>query len=80
MKLNKFKRLLSLSLSLVIFSSIIAANMTTYSAAESEESAVAEPSNAEPTKNEYKVVSPVPSGSSITPIEQPSRLDSLMGK
>ncbi|MCI2112903.1 MAG: hypothetical protein LKJ92_05415 [Ruminococcus sp.] len=80
MKLNKFKRLLSLSLSLVIFSSIITANMTTYSAAESEESAVAEPSNAEPTKNEYKVVSPVPSGSSITPIEQPSRLDSLMGK
>ncbi|MCR4888692.1 MAG: hypothetical protein K5979_05895 [Ruminococcus sp.] len=37
-------------------------------------------SNAEPTKNEYQVLSPVPSGSSISPIEQPARLDTLKGK
>ena len=39
-----------------------------------------EASNAEPVKNEYQILSPVPSGSSISPIEQPSRLSTLKGK
>jgi len=38
------------------------------------------PSNDEPQKNEYLIVSPVPTGSSVTPIEQPERLESLYGK
>ncbi len=37
-------------------------------------------SKAEPEKNQYQIVSPVPSGSSITPIKQPPRLVSLQGK
>lgn len=34
----------------------------------------------EPEKNEYPVVSPVPSGSTVTMIEQAPRLDTLQGK
>ena len=34
----------------------------------------------EPVKNEFKIVSPVPSGSTVEPITQPSRLDTLQGK
>ncbi|MEE3333774.1 MAG: hypothetical protein VZR54_05785 [Ruminococcus sp.] len=71
MKRNLFKRLLSLALVLTIIVSMVVVSVSSYSA---------EASNAEPTKNEYQVVSPVPSGSSIEPIEQPPRLDSLQGK
>jgi hypothetical protein len=39
-----------------------------------------EASKAEPIKNEYQILSPVPSGLSIEPIEHPARLDSLNGK
>ncbi|MBQ7565989.1 MAG: hypothetical protein IJT18_02615 [Oscillospiraceae bacterium] len=42
--------------------------------------AAAAPSNAEPSVNQYEVVSPVPSGTSIEPITQPARLDTLEGK
>ena len=34
----------------------------------------------EPVKNEFKIVSPVPSGSTVEPITQPPRLDTLQGK
>ena len=34
----------------------------------------------EPTKNEFKIVSPVPSGSTVEMIEQAPRLDTLQGK
>ena len=34
----------------------------------------------EPTKNEFKIVSPVPSGSTVEPISQVPRLDTLQGK
>lgn len=71
MKRNLFKRLLSLALVLTIIVSMAVVSMSSYSA---------EASNAEPTKNEYQVVSPVPSGSSIEPIEQPPRLSTLQGK
>lgn len=71
MKRIMFKRLLSLALVLTIIVSMVVVSVSSYSA---------EASNAEPTKNEYQVVSPVPSGSSIEPIEQPPRLDSLQGK
>lgn len=80
MKSKYFKRLLSLSLSMIMVAGVSTAGVTPYSAAESDKEAVAEASNAEPTKNEYKIVSPVPNGSSIVPIEQPSRLSTLRGK
>lgn len=38
------------------------------------------PQSLEPTKNEYRIVSPVPSGSTVTMVEQPPRLDTLQGK
>lgn len=71
MKRIMFKRLLSLALVLTIIVSMVVVSVSSYSA---------EASNAEPTKNEYQVVSPVPSGSSIEPIEQPPRLSTLQGK
>ena len=81
MRKNIFKRLLSLLLVLTIIIGAAAVSITSYTAAESDdlaETAVA--SNAEPTVNSYQVVSPVPNGSSIEPIEQPPRLDTLQGK
>lgn len=40
----------------------------------------AETESLEPTKNEFKIVSPVPTGSTVTPITQVDRLDTLEGK
>ncbi len=80
MKSNKVKRLLSLLLVLIIAVSTTVVGISSYSAAESGEGRVGEASDAEPSANEYQIVSPVPSGSSITPIEQPPRLDSLYNK
>ncbi len=80
MKSNKVKRLLSLLLVLVIAVSTTVVGITSYSAVDSGEEAVGEASNAEPSVNEYQIVSPVPSGSSITQIEQPPRLDTLQNK
>ncbi|MBD5137261.1 MAG: hypothetical protein HDT39_15130 [Lachnospiraceae bacterium] len=74
MRLNIVKRLLSLVLVPVITISTVAVNFTSYAIAG------VEASNAEPAKNEYQIVSPVPSGSSIEPITQPARLDTLKGK
>lgn len=74
MRRNIVKRLLSLVLVPVITISAVAVNFTSYA------TAGVEASNAEPAKNEYQIVSPVPSGSSIEPITQPARLDTLRGK
>ena len=71
MKSNIFRRLLSMMLVLTCLAGTVAASVTNFSA---------EASNAEPTKNEYQVVSPVPNGSSIEPITQPDRLTTLEGK
>ncbi len=80
MKTNITKRAIALFLCLLSLTLMITANISA-SAVETEDIAkVGEASNAEPTKNEYQVVSPVPSGSSITPIEQPHRLTTLQGK
>ena len=42
--------------------------------------AIADIRDLEPVKNEFKIVSPVPSGSTVEPIIQPPRLDTLQGK
>ena len=70
MKHNLFKRLLSVVLVASCITSVAVVNPPSYSV-----NAV-EASNAETTKNEYQILSPVPSGSSIAPIEQPARMDS----
>ncbi len=80
MRTNTMKRLISLLLVLTIFIGAAAVSMNSYSAAQSDLARTGEASNAEPTKNEYQIVSPVPSGTSVTPIEQPPRLGSLQGK
>lgn len=74
MKHNLFKRVLSVVLAAACISGTAVVNTVSYNAA------AIEASNAEPTKNEYQILSPVPSGSSISPIEQPARLDTLKGK
>ena len=80
MKSNTFRRLLSMLLIAACIVSIAAVGVTSASAAKADVADTAEASNAEPEKNEYQIVSPVPSGSSISPIGQPVRLDSLQGK
>ncbi len=74
MRSNVFRRFLSL----VLISSCFACFAVT--STPSISTAGVEVSNDEPAKNEYQVVSPVPNGSSIAPIEQPARLDTLRGK
>ncbi len=74
MKRNFFKRLLSVTLAVTCMIGFAVTNTAQCFAVNIEAS------NAEPIKNEYQILSPVPSGSSITPIEQPARLDSLKGK
>ena len=80
MKTNRCKRLLSLLLVTALLLGMAVVSFTSTSAAESNAQTVGEASNAEPAKNDYQVVSPVPSGSSIEPITQPPRLSSLQGK
>ena len=75
MKTNILKRLLSLILALICLVGTVTATMTSISATESNTAQTAEASNAAPTKNEYKIVSPVPLGSSIANITQPARLN-----
>ncbi len=72
MKSNTLKRTLSLLLSLLCLVSVVSVGTTAVSATTLEE--------IEPDSNEFAVVSPVPGGSTITPIEQPARLDTLQGK
>ena len=76
MKTNRCKRLLSL----LLVTALLLGMAVVSSAAESNTQTVGEASNAEPAKNEYQIVSPVPSGSSVEPITQPPRLSSLQGK
>ncbi len=75
MKSNILKRLLSLLLALMCLVGTLTATLTSFTAVETDVVQTAEASNAEPTKNEYKIVSPVPLGSSIEDITQPARLD-----
>lgn len=70
MKKKHFRRWLSLILAAGCISAAIVVNLP----------ASAETSNAEVALNSYQVVSPVPTGSSIKPITQPSRLSTLEGK
>ena len=74
MKHKLLKRILSVAIAATCVIGVTTVDTVPCSVAE------AEASNAEPSKNEYQILSPVPSGSSITPIEQPARLDSLKGK
>lgn len=80
MKSNTLRRLLSMLLVLIMITGVFSVSVTSYSAAESNNVSAGEASNAEPKINQYQIVSPVPSGSSITPIEQPNRLSTLRGK
>ncbi len=82
MKTNIFKRSLSLLLALMCLIGMVTVSLTSFSAVENDVAVTAEASNAEPVKNEYKIVSPVPLGSSIEDITQPARLngtDALKG-
>ena len=80
MKSNTFKRLLSFVLALICLISTCVLSTTSISATESDVAQTAAASNEAPSKNEYKIVSPVPIGSSIENITQPQRLDTLQGK
>ncbi len=75
MKSNIVKRLLSLLLALMCLIGTLTATLTSFTAVETDVAQTAEASNAEPAKNEYKIVSPVPLGSSIEDITQPARLN-----
>ncbi len=75
MKTNIFKRSLSLLLALMCLIGMVTVSLTSFSAVENDVAVTAEASNAAPTKNEYQIVSPVPTGSSIEAITQPARLN-----
>ena len=79
MKTNIFKRSLSLLLALMCLIGTTTVSMASFAAVDTDVAETAEASNAAPTKNEYQIVSPVPTGSSIPSIEQPARLTSLEG-
>ncbi len=72
MKSNILRRTLALLLSLLCLISMLTIGITSASAVELD--------SIEPLNNSFAVVSPVPSGSTIEPIEQPERLDTLQGK
>ena len=72
MKSNFSKRILSL---LLCFCSVISMAVVAIPSASATEL-----SEIEPLNNSFAVVSPVPTGSTIVPIEQPERLDTLEGK
>lgn len=75
MKTNILKRALSLLLALICLVSMLSMSFTSITAVENDTAQTAAASNEEPTKNEYMIVSPVPTGSSIEPITQPARLN-----
>lgn len=75
MKKNILKRALSLLLALMCLVGMLTMSFASITAVETDTAQTAEASNAEPSINEYKIVSPVPTGSSITPITQPARLN-----
>ncbi len=72
MKSNFTKRTLSLLLCLLSLFSMVLVALPSVSATELSE--------IEPLNNSFAVVSPVPTGSTIEPISQPKRLDTLKGK
>lgn len=72
MKSNILRRILSLILSLLCLVSMAVVAIPSASATELDD--------IEPLNNSFAVVSPVPSGSTIEPITQPARLNSLEGK
>ncbi len=80
MKSNILKRMLSLLLALMCVIGMLTMSLSSFTATETDVAQTAEASDAESTKNEYKIVSPVPLGSSIDPITQPARLSTLEGK
>ncbi len=75
MKSNILKRTLSLLIALMCIVGTFTVNIPRISAADTDVTETAAASNADPTKNEYKIVSPVPLGSSIENITQPQRLN-----
>lgn len=76
MKANIFKRSLSLLLVLISIVGILTVSMNA-SATENNVAQTAADSNGTAAKNEYKIVSPVPIGSSIKNITQPQRLNGV---
>lgn len=72
MKLRILKRTTSLFLSLLCLVSALTAGIVSTAAVGLD--------SIEPQNNSFAVVSPVPTGSTIEPIKQPARLDSLEGK
>ncbi len=75
MKSNIVKRLLSLLLALMCVMGIVSSSLATITAVENDVASTQVASNAEPEKNSYQIVSPVPLGSSISQITQPARLN-----
>lgn len=75
MKHSIFKRGLSLVLALMCVVGTITVGMVSVAAADDDLAQTAEVSDDTVAKNEYKIVSPVPLGSSIEDITQPQRLD-----
>lgn len=83
MKRSILKCCLSFLLVLMCVIGTTTIGLTSISAAEDELTQTGAASNDAPDKNEYKIVSPVPLGSSIANITQPARLDgkeALYGK
>ena len=79
MKSKLLKRSLAVLLVAAGIAGITAAGLSTSAEQNAEQNTVI-PSSTDPSKNQYQVVSPVPTGSSIKPITQPSRLSTLEGK
>ncbi len=77
MKRSIFKCGLSLLLVLMCIIGTTTIGLTSISAAEDELTQTGAASNDAPDKNEYKIVSPVPLGSSIANITQPARLNGI---
>lgn len=77
MKRNIIKRMVSLLLCILIVCFIFTTNISVFAAVDDE---ISESGDTNYSKNEFQVVSPVPTGSSITPIEQTNRLSTLQGK
>ena len=80
MKSNIFKRMLSLLLALICIIGTITVGISSVSAVDADIAQTAD--SGDVARNEYKIVSPVPLGSSIEDITQPQRLngeDALRG-
>ena len=68
-----FKHIFAFLLCVLFFSFLMQPNLLT-------QSARADDTGTEPEKNEYSIVSPIPTGSTVAMIEQVPRLDTLQGK